>query len=69
MGFLASGFQPSLYKTRLNQPTTFARKHEAILEHRAECHCLSRYVLAVLKLFTRGITIKQSFKCQTKKTA
>ena len=32
MGFLASSLQPSLYETRLNQPTTFARKHEAILE-------------------------------------
>ena len=28
--------------------------------HCAECHCLSRHVLAVLKLFTRGITICMS---------
>ena len=27
---------------------------------RAECHCLSRHVLAVLKLFTPGITICMS---------
>ena len=32
-------------------------RRDTSISQRAECHCLSRIVLAVLKLFTRGITI------------